>query len=229
MVKYIEYQHNGTTLEAALIGKGPAIFIFHAWRGRDDFVLEKAKWLATLGYTGIALDMYGKGVLGHSVEENGKLMEPFVKDRSFLLSRMETAVAELQKHPAVDASRMGAMGFCFGGLCALDLARSGANLQGVVSVHGLLNPPDYPSKPKAKILALHGHDDPMVPPDQVLAFEKEMSEAGADWQLHVYGNTMHAFTVPTANDPKLGTVYNPDAERDALRTIELFFKDIYQL
>nr|WP_320412054.1 dienelactone hydrolase family protein [Candidatus Neptunochlamydia vexilliferae] len=128
------------------------------------------------------------------------------------------AVAAVKKE--LNPKQMGAIGLCFGGLCALDLARSGADLQGVVSIHGLLNPPNYPSKPRAKILALHGHDDPVVPPDQVLAFEKEMSEAGADWQVHVYGGTMHAFTVPTANDP---------IPKHARHAIEHFFGNIYQL
>ncbi len=227
----IEYTHQGTTLEAFAAfdeGKKPAILIFHAWRGRDDFVCEKAKWLASLGYVGIALDMYGKGVLGNSVEENGKLMQPFIDDRKFLLDRMEAGMKVASKHPHVDPGKISAIGFCFGGLCALDLARSGAPLQGVVSFHGLLNPPGYPIKPKAKILVLHGHDDPMVPPDQVQAFEQEMTEAKGDWQVHVYGGTMHAFTNPIANDPKLGTVYSEVAEKRALQSMENFFGNLYQ-
>lgn len=229
--EYIEYEHQGVTLEAFMAygkEKRPAILIFHAWRGRDDFVLEKAKWIASLGYVGIALDMYGKGVLGSSIEENGKLMEPFVKDRKFLLSRMEAGLCAIKNLPQVDSQKIGAIGFCFGGLCALDFARSGADLKGVVSFHGLLNSPNYPSKPKGKILALHGYDDPMVSPDQLSAFQEEMTKAGADWQTHVYGKTMHAFTNPSANDPKLGTVYNPVAEKRALQSMENFFREIYQ-
>lgn len=229
----IEYTHQGTVLEAFVAfdetkGKAPAILIFHAWRGRDDFVCEKAKWIASLGYVGIAIDLYGKGVLGQSVEENGKLMQPFIDDRKFLLSRMEKGISAAQNHSAIEEGKMSAMGFCFGGLCALDLARSGAPLQGAISIHGLLNPPGYSIKPQSKILVLHGHDDPMVPPEQVLAFEKEMTEAKVDWQMHIFGKTMHAFTNPVANDPSLGTVYSSSAENRSLFAIEHFFKECYQ-
>lgn len=229
--KTLEYLHKGVMLEAfAAFEKGEkkaTVLIFHAWRGRDNFVLEKAKYLAGLGYVGIALDLYGKGVLGNSVEENSMLMEPFMKDRKFLLSRMECALDGVMMLSEVNKEKIGAIGFCFGGLCALDLARSGAPIKGVVSFHGLLNQPTYPTKPKAKILALHGYDDPMVPPEEVLAFAKEMSEAGADWQLHAYGKTLHAFTNPSANNPSFGTVYNPIAERRSFIAMENFFKEIF--
>jgi len=229
----IEYGHEGTVLEAFMAhdpskGRCPTVLIFHAWRGRDEFVLEKAKWIASLGYVGVALDIYGKGVIGSSVEENGKLMEPFMKDRKFLFSRMESGFSAVQNHPSVDPSQFGAIGFCFGGLCALDFARSGADLKGVVSFHGLLNPPDYPSNPKAKILVLHGYEDPLAPPNQLAAFQEEMTKCAADWQVHVYGKTVHAFTNPTAKDPKIGTVYSPTAEKHALQSMENFFTEIYQ-
>ncbi|QVL57332.1 MAG: dienelactone hydrolase family protein [Simkaniaceae bacterium] len=228
-----EYEHKEVTFEAFIafdetIEKAPAILIFHAWKGRDEFVLEKAKWVSSLGYVGIALDMYGKGVLGSSPEENGKLMQPLLDDRNLLLSRMEAGLKVATDHPRVDKEKMGAMGFCFGGLCALDLARSGASIQGAISLHGLLSPPNYPTNPKGKILVLHGHDDPMVPPDQVMAFEEEMTKVKADWQVHVYGQTMHAFTNPIANDPKAGTVYSEIAEKRALQSVENFFSEIYQ-
>lgn len=228
----IDYSHEGKDLEAFVAfdetkEKAPGILIFHAWKGRDDFVLEKAKWLTSLGYVGIALDMYGKGVLGSSPEENAKLMQPFMDDRKFLLSRMESGLKVSMNHPRVDKQKIGAVGFCFGGLCALDLARSGAPIQGAISLHGLLTPPDYGTKIAGKVLVLHGHDDPMVPPEQVLAFEDEMTKANVDWQVHVYGKTMHAFTNPVANDPKAGTVYSEVAEKRALQSVENFFKEIY--
>ncbi|MCB1085379.1 MAG: dienelactone hydrolase family protein [Chlamydiia bacterium] len=229
----IEYHHQGKTLEAFLAfdssAKGaPTILIFHAWRGRDEFAIEKAKALAEKGYVGVALDCYGKGILGSCPEENQALMEPFIKDRTFLLKRMEAGVEAVIAHSAVDPKKMSAIGFCFGGLCALDLARSGADIQGVISFHGLLNPPSYVSKPKGKLLVLHGYDDPMVPPEEVQAFEKEMTEAGADWQLHVYGKTVHAFTNPIANDPQAGTVYSPLAEARAFQSLYNFLSEIYQ-
>jgi dienelactone hydrolase len=212
----------------SLSGRRPAILINHTWAGRDDFVAEKAKKLAALGYVGFAVDMYGKGVLGSDAEENAKLMQPFMQDRQLLKKRMMAALYAVKLMPWVDDSRIAAIGFCFGGLCSLDLARAGADLKGVVSFHGLLGALDDNSHPiKAKILALHGHDDPMVPVEQVIAFEKEMTKAGADWQLHTFGNTQHAFTNPLANNPDFGTVYQPEADKRSWILMENFLAEIF--
>jgi dienelactone hydrolase len=212
----------------SLSGRRPAILINHTWAGRDDFVAEKAKKLAALGYVGFAVDMYGKGVLGSDAEENAKLMQPFMQDRQLLKKRMTAALYAVKLMPWVDDSRIAAIGFCFGGLCSLDLARAGADLKGVVSFHGLLGALDDNSHPiKAKILALHGHDDPMVPVEQVIAFEKEMTKAGADWQLHTFGNTQHAFTNPLANNPDFGTVYQPEADKRSWILMENFLAEIF--
>ena len=120
------------------------------------------------------------------------------------------------------------MGYCFGGMCVLELARSGADVLGVVSIHGILSPGDVPNEEgKAKMLCLHGHDDPMVPPEQVLAFETEMNEAGVDWQVHAYGQTMHAFTNPTANNPDFGTVYSEVAEKRTYQSLANFLEEIF--
>ena len=229
----IEYSHGEVTLEGLVAydenerETQPGIVIFHAWRGVDDFVYDKAQWLVELGYVGCVIDMYGKGVRGRTPEECAKLMEPFVEDRNFLRERAQVGLDVMQKLPMIDSKRLGAMGFCFGGLCALDLARSGAPLKGVVSFHGLLmGAKGIKNAPiQAKVLALHGHDDPMVPPEQVVGFQKEMTEAGVDWQVHVYGNTLHAFTNPTANNPEMGTVYSPVAERRSLHAMHNFFRE----
>jgi dienelactone hydrolase len=129
----------------------------------------------------------------------------------------------------VDTTRIAAIGFCFGGLCALDLARSGADLAGVVSFHGLFNAPENlpESTIKARVLALHGHDDPMVPPAKVLELEHELTKAGVDWQIHVYGKTMHAFTNPAANSPDQGMVYNPVAANRAWTSMQNFLQEIF--
>jgi len=210
----------------SLSGRRPAVLINHTW---VDFVAEKAKKLAELGYVGFAVDMYGKGVLGSGAEENAKLMQPFMDDRQMLQKRMNAAFYAVKLMPWVDDSKIAAIGFCFGGLCSLDLARTGADLKGVVSFHGLLAAPGNTqgNAIKAKILALHGHDDPMVPVEQVLAFEQEMTKAGADWQLHTFGNTMHAFTNPVANNPDFGTVYQPDADRRSWLAMENFLTEIF--
>ena len=213
----------------SLSGRRPAVLINHTWAGRDDFVAEKAKKLAALGYVGFAVDMYGKGVLGSCAEENAQLMQPFMDDRQMLQKRMNAALYAVRLMPWVDDSKIAAIGFCFGGLCSLDLARTGADLKGVVSFHGLLGAPGNTqgNAIKAKILALHGHDDPMVPAEQVLAFEQEMTKAGSDWQLHTFGNTMHAFTNPVANNLDLGTVYQPDADRRAWLLMENFLTEVF--
>lgn len=230
----IEYQDEGKIFEGYLAyddrasGKRPTIIIMHDWRGRHPFVCKKADDLAKLGYVGFALDLFGKNILGHTTEERSKLMKPFVDDRALLRRRLLLALEVIKKQEKVDTQRIAAMGFCFGGLCALDLARSGAEIKGAISFHGILNAPHLPKeKIKAKILALHGHDDPMVPPDQVLQFQQEMTDAKVDWQMHIYGNTMHAFTNPEAHDPGFGTVYNSLAEKRSWQSLLNFLQEIF--
>ena len=137
-------------------------------------------------------------------------------------------MSALQVHDMIGRSALGAMGFCFGGLCALDLARSGADLKGVVSLHGILSAPKgmKHSKIKASILVLHGHDDPLVPPERVFDFEKEMTQAQVDWQIHIYGHTMHAFTNPAASLPDKGLMFNPKVAKQALESTALFFNRV---
>lgn len=213
----------------AVQGRRPAVLISHAWGGRDEFVAEKAKKLAELGYLGFALDMYGKGVLGSGPEENAKLMQPFMDDRALLQRRITAALMAIKQMPWVDDGKIAAIGFCFGGLCVLDLARSGADIAGVISFHGLLGAPDNIVQPdiKAKVLVLHGNDDPMAPVEQVIALQQEMTAAGADWQVHSYGNTMHAFTNPVANDPGFGTVFQPTANQRSWQAMQNFLSEIF--
>ena len=205
----------------------PGILISHAWGGRDEFVCEKARKLAGLGYAAFALDMYGKGILGQNTDENSTLMQPFIDNRELLQRRMVLALDTLKHQSLVDENKVAAIGFCFGGLCVLDLARTGAELNGVVSFHGLLIPPENTqgNRINAKVLVLHGHDDPMAPVDSVFALQEELTEAGADWQIHSYGNTVHAFTNPQANDPNFGTVYNESADRRSWQTMQNFLDE----
>lgn len=229
----IDYREAETELEGFFCfdesrpGPLPAVLISHAWGGRDDFVADKARQLARLGYAGFALDVYGKGRRGSSREENARLIEPFMQDRSLLVRRMQAALGAVRDLPQVDERRIAAMGFCFGGLCVLDLARSGADIRGVVSFHGLLKPSGLPPRRiAAKVLVLHGHDDPMAPVDDVVALEQELTEAGADWQLHAYGGTMHAFTNPAASDPDFGTVYQAAADRRSWTALLNFLEEV---
>jgi dienelactone hydrolase len=233
--RVVAYEHNGTVLEGFLAYDDasakprPGILISHAWAGRGEFECQKARDLAELGYAGFALDLYGKGVLGSGPEENTRLMTPFLQDRALLQARMQRSLEIMQAQPEVDTRKTAAIGFCFGGLCVLDLARIDSNINGVISFHGLFNPPANfkPKTIKARVLVLHGNDDPMVPVEMVTALEQELTRAGADWQIHVYGNTKHAFTNPQANDSDMGTVYNANADRRSWQTMRNFLEEIF--
>ncbi|MDX1838596.1 hypothetical protein DIZ81_11560 [Legionella taurinensis] len=207
----------------------PAVLVAHDWSGRNEFACKKAEMLAGMGYLGFALDMYGHGRLGETTDEKMGLMQPLANDRLLLRDRINAAFDAVIAMPEVDNSRVAAIGFCFGGLCVLDLARSGVPLNGVVSFHGLLNKPkELHAQPiSAKILVLHGYDDPMVRPEQVNEFCQEMTDAKVDWQVHLYGHTQHAFANPQAHDTQLGTIYNPVAERRALQAMENFLREIF--
>ena len=206
----------------------PLVLIAHTWAGKDEFVHQRAEDLAALGYVGFAVDMYGNGKVGADTAENESLMTPLVSDRDMLKDRIVSALNYGKSLPGVDSKRVAAIGNCFGGLVVLDLARSGEDLSGVVSFHGLLMPSDISEKGiKAKVLVLHGERDPMVPLDMVDTFQKEMTEADADWQLHSYGGTYHAFTNPDANDPNLGTQFNKSANDRSWQSMKNFFTEIF--
>jgi len=231
----IDYNDGSAELEAFVAyeeadSPKPLVLVVHDWSGRRDFACKAAERVAGMGYVGMAVDMYGKGVFGSDgdVELNSSLMDPFASDRAMLRDRIRAALEAGRNLSQVDASKVAAMGYCFGGMCVLELARSGADVAGVISIHGIFSPGDIPNKEiKAKILCLHGHEDPMVPPDQVLAFETEMTKAGADWQVHAYGNTMHAFTNPAANNPDFGTMYDEVAERRTYQALANFLDEIF--
>ena len=235
--EYIEYRDGDTVLEAYVAydegatDKKPCVLIGHDWSGRREYACARAERMAELGYVGFAADIYGKGVFGKEDDAKGNkaLMLPFVEDRTLLRRRMLAALAAARALSQVDGSNMGAVGYCFGGMAALELARSGVDVKGVASVHGLLGKGEAPTeKIQASVLCLHGHDDPMVSPEQVLAFETEMSEAGVDWQVHVYGGTRHAFTNPAANKPDLGTAYSQTANARAEQALANFFHELFE-
>lgn len=231
----IEYAAGDVELEGYLAldpsrpGQLPGVVVAHPWRGRDTFADEKAEALADLGCAGFAADVYGRGLRGETDEQAAALMQPLLDDRDLLRRRIGAAVHTLATHDKVDARRIAAIGFCFGGLTVLELARGGAPVRGVVSFHGLLGTPDPGSTKSSgcKVLALHGNDDPLAPPRDVAAFTKEMTDAGVDWQMVVYGNCMHAFTNPGANNPARGLVYNADADRRSWQAMRSFLDEIF--
>lgn len=233
----VNYLDGDTVLEAffavddAIVGTRPAVLIAHMWGGRDDFIGDKTKQIAALGYVGFALDMYGKGMRGTNAEQNAALMQPFIDDRAMLQRRINAALQALRLLPWVNDKKIAAIGYCFGGLCVLDLARSGADILGVVSFHGILDAPSTPENQpiKAKVLALHGHEDPLATMPQVQAFQREMTVAKADWQIHTYGHNVHAFTNPRATDPALQDTYryNACADRRAWQAMQNFLTEIF--
>ncbi len=233
--RLVEYRDNGVTLEGLLAwddevhGPRPAVAVAHTWGGRSAFEEGKALDLAEQGYVGFALDMYGKGVRGSTPEENAALMAPLMADRSALQQRINIAISALRQQSEVDPAKVAASGYCFGGLCVLDLARSGSDVCGVVSLHGLFTPPDkVGSGPiNAKVLCLHGYDDPMADPHSMLDLAAELTAAGADWQVHAYGNTVHAFSNPQANNPAMGTVYNATADRRSRAAMLAFLAECF--
>jgi dienelactone hydrolase len=213
---------------AGLARPAPVVLVGHAWAGQDDFARARAKDLADLGYIGFAIDVYGKGRRGSNAEENAALMTPFMKDRAMLRTRLLAALEAAKRVAHADADRIAAIGFCFGGLCALDLARAApSGLRGVVSFHGLFAPPAIGAQGRisASVLCLHGYDDPMCTPDAVVALAKEMTDAGADWEIDMYGHTVHAFTNPAANDPSFGTVFKRKASDRSFAKMRLFLAE----
>jgi dienelactone hydrolase len=235
LTRQIEYKDGDTLLEGYMAwddtssDRRPGVLISHAWAGRSEFEESKAEQLAELGYVGFALDLYGKGVRGSNPEQNRALMEPLLDDRAMLQRRMHLALENIRKQKEVDGERVAAMGYCFGGLCVLDLARTGADILGAASFHGLFNSPGNTgdNKISAKVLVMHGWGDPMATPDHVLSLADELSAMEADWQIHAYGNTLHAFTNPAADNADMGTVYNADADRRSWQSLQLFLAEIF--
>lgn len=195
----------------------PCVLVNHAWAGQDGFAQDKAVQMAALGYVGFALDNYGNGAQPETTEECSAMMTPLVEDRKALLGRLKAGYKAAAALDEVDETHMAAIGFCFGGLCTLDMARAGLDLHAAISFHGLLEAPEgLPKKKvKASVLVCHGWDDPMADPDMVKAFGAEMVSKKCDWQLHAYGNVLHGFMNPKADNKKMGIVYDALAERRA--------------
>ena len=226
----VEYSHNGKLFHGEFNitkEKVPTGLVIHDWSGLNDFAKEMAKKVAQQGYNSLAVDMYGNGEVGTTKEEKGALMGPLKEDRGELRSRISGALSWVKQQKEVAPDQTAALGFCFGGQCALDLGRSGAETKGVISFHGLLDKPNLSCEMKSKVLVLHGHNDPMVPPEQVSGFAEEMEGYGADWQLHSYGNTVHSFTNPQANAPSFGTVYSETAANRAWQSTFMFLEEIF--
>jgi dienelactone hydrolase len=216
--------------EDALAGPRPGVLVVHDWMGNGEFSKKKAEQLAQLGYIAFAADIYGKGVRPKNVQEAAQQAGHYKNDRALLRARVNAAMKTFKGMSKVDPSRIAAIGFCFGGTTALELARSGADIVGVVSFHGGLSTPtpEDAKNIKGKILALHGADDPFVKDDEVAAFQKEMRDAKVDWQFVSYGNAVHGFTNPAAGtDNSKGAAYNEKADRRSWVAMKDFFAEVF--
>ncbi len=233
----VEYKHGNVVLEGflayddALSGKRPGVLIVHEWTGVGDYVKGRARQLAKLGYVAFAADIYGKGIRPNNPTDAGKEATKYRSDRPLLRDRTTAGLKILQSNPLTDPRRIAAIGYCFGGGAVLELARSGAPIAGVVSFHGNLDTPNPADAQniRSKVLVLHGAADPLVPPEQVAAFDKEMTDAKVDWQMISYGGVVHSFSNPGAgNDPSKGVAYNAKADRRSFAAMQQFFQEIFE-
>jgi len=234
----VEYTDGNTVLEGylayddATMEKRPAVLIVHEWTGIGPYVKKRAEQLAELGYVAFAVDIYGKGVRPANPQEAAKQAGIYRADRQLMRRRAIAGLEQVKKCSMVDPNRIAAIGYCFGGGVVLELARSGADVKGVVSFHGNLDTPNPQDARniKAKVLVLHGADDPHVSGEQIAAFQKEMRDAKVDWQFVSYGNAVHSFSNPEAGaDPSKGAAYNKEADMRSWEAMKAFFKDIFRL
>jgi dienelactone hydrolase len=227
------YLHETTTCEGfwafdeGKSGKRPGILVAHEWSGLGDYVKKRCEMLAEMGYVAFAADIFGKGVRAKSYPECEQISKAYYEDRQLTRGRAQAALDCLKNHPLVDASKIASIGYCFGGIVALELARSGADVKATVAFHGQLSTPNPADAKniKGKVLICHGAIDPVVPPVEVAAFEKEMEDAKVDWQLIAYGGAVHTFTnwnLPTTGMP---AAYNEKADKRSWKAMRDLFAE----
>ncbi|MCL5021837.1 MAG: dienelactone hydrolase family protein [Nitrospirae bacterium] len=224
---YLAYDRN-------LKGKRPGVLVVHEWWGLNEYARKRARMLAGLGYTALAVDMYGGGKQATHPEEAGKFSSELMKNFDAAKARFMAALEFLRGQETVDPGRVAAIGYCFGGGVVLNMARQGVDLKGVASFHGGLAAvkPARHGEVKARILVLHGGDDKFTTPAQVEAFKEEMKHAGADVRFIVYPGAMHSFTNPEADEYakkfNLPLGYNADADRKSWEELKKFLDTIFR-
>jgi len=234
--KSLSQDYQGQTLEHVIVHDGtgrvlPTVIIIPTVMGVQPLEIGFAERLVELGYHVVVADLFGRRfTAGVDKEAAFAAMGQLRADRAVLRDRLLAIVEEVRKREHVDAGKIAVIGYCFGGQCALDVARSGADVAGVASFHGLFDPPGLQAHPiKAKVAAYHGWDDPMVPPEAVVALGKELTEGGADWQIHAYGHVGHGFTNPNAHQIGIaGVAYNEAAERRSWASLVNFLAETLQ-
>jgi dienelactone hydrolase len=233
----VEYKHEDTVLEGFLVydttvqGKHPGVLIVHQWKGLGEYEKKRAEMLARIGYVAFAVDIYGKGVRPADAKAASAEAGKYKGNRKLLRGRVRAGLDVLAKNELVDPKKLAAIGYCFGGTTVIELARSGADIAGVVSFHGALDSPTPADgrNIKCKVLALHGADDPFVPAIDVAAFEDEMRQAKVDWQIVKYGGAVHGFTDWGAgSDAKSGMAYNEKADRRSWEAMKQLFAELFR-
>ncbi len=236
--KEVSYSADGTTLKGwiayddAVKGKRPAVLVVHEWWGHNAYARERANMLAELGYVALAVDMYGDGKQALHPDDAGKFAGEVAKNKPMAKARFEAAMKLLRKQGNVDAHKLAAIGYCFGGSVVLNMAREGEDLKGVASFHGGLgtDSPAQPGKVKAQIRSFTGADDKMIPAAQVEAFKQEMEKADVNYQAVVYPGAMHSFTNPDADEYgkkfNLPLAYNAEADKDSWAQLQTFLAEV---
>ncbi|WP_031434997.1 dienelactone hydrolase family protein [Methylomarinum vadi] len=235
----IDYQIAGqpfrgyVSYDDAIEGKRPGVLVVHEWWGHNAYARKRADMLAELGYTAFALDMYGAGKLADHPDDAKKFMQATLADMNVATARFNEAMRLLQRQSTVDSGKIAAIGYCFGGGIVLQMARSGADLAGVVSFHGSLgtDTPAQPGTVKAEVLVMNGADDPFVSAEQIDAFKQEMQKAAVNYEFVNYPGVKHSFTNPEADafgkrfDMPL--VYNAEADQDSWSRMQAFLKRVF--
>ncbi len=238
--KDVEYTESGTTLKGYLAydnsieGKRPGVLVVHEWWGHNDYARKRADMLAEMGYTALAVDMYGDGKQADHPDDANKFMMEVLNNMDVGEKRFNAAMDFLKAEPTVNPDQIAAIGYCFGGGVVLHMARKGTDLDGVVSFHGSLasmHTPE-PGSVKAKVLVLHGKDDKFTTPEQLAEFRKEMNGADVDYALIVYPGVGHSFTNPAADEYakkfEIPLVYDKDADESSWKSMEEFLKEIFK-
>ncbi|MCG6938067.1 MAG: dienelactone hydrolase family protein [Gammaproteobacteria bacterium] len=238
--KEVTYQAGGATLkgylatDTAIAGKRPGVLVVHEWWGLNDYARKRARMLAELGYTALAVDMYGDGKTADHPDDAGKFAGEVRNNMPAAEARFRAAMELLRSQPSVDRDKIAAIGYCFGGGVVLEMARRGLDLKGVASFHGSLGTaePAQPGKVKASVLVLNGDADPFTKPEQIAAFKQEMSAAGVDYKFIGYPGAKHSFTNPDADSFgkkfNLPLAYNAEADRQSWLELQNFFARIFR-
>jgi len=236
--KTIEYRQGDTPLQGFLAwddsakDKRPGVLVIHEWWGENEHARNQAVRLAKAGYVGFALDMYGKGKVATHPKDAQAFMEEATKDPGVVRARFDAAMAVLKAQPQVDSSKIGVVGYCFGGGVALQMAREGAEIDALATFHGALalhGEPAQKGKVKPRILVATGGGDPMVPKEQVEALKKEMKDAGANFEVVTYPGAKHSFTNPDAGKAGMdGLAYNATADRESWKAAMKMFHEVFK-